>query len=216
MTDSPLPTQQGGVVALAAIIFIAWKLSQRRFSAIDDEPDIRWPELQQDAASLNPAGTHQTGGAGFEMGERRASDEWDARGPFLGAGTDDGRGSPAMYSSVALAEGGGYADGRPSYDPYLGAPANAYPPQHAQNGYYNPYGQQAFSESQGYVGGGAPAYLAGGTDPYADEKEDVAPVTAQQAPSVDNRRQSTAASHYSLGRDATSPPTRSDTLDRPY
>ena len=67
-----------GIVVLAAILFIIWRCTQRRFSEIEDGRDeIKWPELQPDGqnvsaatSTLNPMGTRRTGGAGMEMGER--------------------------------------------------------------------------------------------------------------------------------------------------
>lgn len=62
-----------GVLLIAAIGYAVYRLTQRRFSQLDDIGDeIKWPELQQDFAAtstLNPSGTRRTGGAGIEMGE---------------------------------------------------------------------------------------------------------------------------------------------------
>lgn len=68
---------------IVALVFLVWRLSQRRFSESDEtEDEIKWPELQPEgqtiaagASTLNPLGTRRTGGAGIEMGERDHS-EW--------------------------------------------------------------------------------------------------------------------------------------------
>lgn len=82
------------MVLFAAILFIVWRFTQRRFSDLDDGGDdikvrsrspspisfpthplcSQWPELQPDGqtvaantSTLNPMGTRRTGGAGIEM-----------------------------------------------------------------------------------------------------------------------------------------------------
>ncbi|KAK4050655.1 hypothetical protein OIV83_003381 [Microbotryomycetes sp. JL201] len=62
----------GGVVLLVAIIFVAYRLTQRRFSNLDDaDDDIKWPELlpggqevSNQTSTINPLGTRRTNGAG--------------------------------------------------------------------------------------------------------------------------------------------------------
>ncbi len=209
----------GGVVALAAIIFIAWKCSQRRFSSLDDDDaNIKWPELQRDGEGpLNPSATHRTGGAGIEMGERRGSDEWNAQEPFFPP-QHDGRMSPAPGAAGYGAGAGHSYSG--SYDPYLGAGgANAYPPHPAAQGYYDPYQQPAFADSRGNaIGGNSPvpsygfAGPAGAGGGYAEEKEEVG--QHEHA----SRRGSRTLSQMELAspeqaRNAALPPSRSQTYD---
>ncbi|SCV73564.1 BQ2448_7490 [Microbotryum intermedium] len=72
----------GGIILLASAIFIVYRLTQRRFSALEDEgAEIRWPELNPDGqevsantSTLYPLGTTRTGGAGVEMDNDKS--EW--------------------------------------------------------------------------------------------------------------------------------------------
>lgn len=75
----------GGAVALIGILFIAYRLSQRRFSNLDHaggQDEIKWPQLQMEgqmvaagASTLRPMGTRRTGGAGVGDDEDDRS-EW--------------------------------------------------------------------------------------------------------------------------------------------
>lgn len=84
---------QQGVVLLLGIVFVVYRMTQRRFGNLDDDGDeIRWPELQPDgqtiaagASTLNPLGTRRTGRAGVEMSERDGS-EWGGDGDVSGGG----------------------------------------------------------------------------------------------------------------------------------
>ena len=75
-----------GVLVLAALLFVIWRFTQRRFSDIDDgADDIKWPELQPDGqtaapntSTLNPMGTRRTGGAGIEMDGDVSKEEYDS------------------------------------------------------------------------------------------------------------------------------------------
>ena len=79
---------------LLLLVFLAWRLSQRRFSAIDDSADdILWPELRADgqmisnqASTLNPLGTRPTGGAGVAMGVEEDPVESESMGSHEGLG----------------------------------------------------------------------------------------------------------------------------------
>ncbi|KAK4696441.1 hypothetical protein P7C70_g8380, partial [Phenoliferia sp. Uapishka_3] len=115
----------GGVVVLVGVIFIVYRLTQRRFGSLDDDGDeIRWPELQPDgqtmaagASTLNPLGTRRREGAGVEMSER---DEWGGDGSGGGNGGDVYNNSPYGNSQDALYEPVQYSDspaGRPVGDP---------------------------------------------------------------------------------------------------
>ncbi|KAH9824393.1 hypothetical protein DFH28DRAFT_879439 [Melampsora americana] len=59
----------GGLAALAAVIFIVFRCTQRRFSELDDEDvAIKWPELvnrADDASTLNPLAARQAAGHGI-------------------------------------------------------------------------------------------------------------------------------------------------------
>ncbi|GAA5974342.1 hypothetical protein JCM11641_006748 [Rhodosporidiobolus odoratus] len=96
----------GGVVLVSGLLLMAWRLTQRRFSDLDDNADFRWPELQPDGqgvsaglTTLNPQGTRRTGGAGIEMEKDKYEEdvsEW--------AGGADG--SPRVGGGVGGGEGG--------------------------------------------------------------------------------------------------------------
>ncbi|BGP26884.1 hypothetical protein Rt10032_c20g6392 [Rhodotorula toruloides] len=57
----------GGVVVVAALVFVVYRMTQRRFSSLDNDDleEIKWPELQGDNATstLKPLDTHRTIGA---------------------------------------------------------------------------------------------------------------------------------------------------------
>ncbi|KAM0750378.1 hypothetical protein T439DRAFT_326344 [Meredithblackwellia eburnea MCA 4105] len=131
----------GGVIALVGIIFVIYRLSQRRFSSLDNDADeIKWPELNPDGTSaatstLNPLGTRRTGGAGVEMSERDGQSEYGGEG-----GTSYGT-SGQYHSRTSSYEPIHYSDAPPAgdpayYDPYLGPSAAPYPPP--QNIYHQP------------------------------------------------------------------------------
>lgn len=70
----------GGVLLLSAGIFVVYRLTQKRFSDLNDGvEEIKWPELRPDGhtaatSTLNPQGTRRLGGAGVEM--ERDGSEW--------------------------------------------------------------------------------------------------------------------------------------------
>lgn len=60
-----------GVAVLGLILFIVWKMKQKRFSSFDDDDDvdgIKWPELNRhgESAMNLPLPAKPTGGHGFE------------------------------------------------------------------------------------------------------------------------------------------------------
>ncbi|GAA5895821.1 hypothetical protein JCM6882_001389 [Rhodosporidiobolus microsporus] len=136
----------GGVLVVAGILLVVWRMTQRRFSDLDHDNDaIKWPELHAGdqtvspgLTTLNPQGTRRTGGAGFEMEKDRFGDddddrgsEWGAGSPRLGAvGAGGGlRGKESAYFEreapyeVQYAGAAGMGGQRGSYyDPYLGGP----------------------------------------------------------------------------------------------
>ncbi|GAA6022015.1 hypothetical protein JCM10207_002407 [Rhodosporidiobolus poonsookiae] len=130
----------GGVVVIAGLVLVIWRMTQRRFSDLDHHnEEIKWPELQPDGqtvspglTTLNPQGTRRTGGAGIEMEKDRFDGD---------DGSEWGEGSPRVGGGAGLTHGpngseffdqpGGYnlpyeGGQRGSYyDPYLGAPSPA-------------------------------------------------------------------------------------------
>lgn len=174
---------------LVAAIYLVYRLSQRRFSNLDDgDMDIKWPELNPEGqevsastSTLNPLGTRRTGGAGVDMGDGDSEfpDEMSQRGGLASSGTSFHNRQPS-YEQLAMAD---YGHSQAGYDPYLGAsaapfppPANIYPPsQYAPTYYSNPYtdagqSQEALSSaySQGYAGA-AGAVSSGTRSPPVDE-----------------------------------------------
>ncbi|GAA5821635.1 hypothetical protein JCM11251_000945 [Rhodosporidiobolus azoricus] len=111
----------GGVVLLAGLLLVIWRMTQRRFSDLDNGHDeIKWPELQPDGqtvspglTTLNPQGTRRTGGAGFEMEKDRFGEDEEG---------DDAEGRGLHEVQYAGAAGMGGQRGS-YYDPYLGGPA---------------------------------------------------------------------------------------------
>ncbi|GAA5847221.1 hypothetical protein JCM9279_006141 [Rhodotorula babjevae] len=182
----------GGIAALAALLYVGYRLTQRRFSNLDaDGDDIRWPELQPDGganlATLNPQGTRRTGGAGFAMekdddeSDDDDGDELDRKGAGAAGGEwAAGEGSPRVGAGVGAGAGGHYGmghngseaaflegqGGHSSYEQYEGAyglPPHS--PQHgARSSYYDPYLPQAHSSDPALVPLSHAATAAG---PYA-------------------------------------------------
>ncbi|KAL8279519.1 hypothetical protein RQP46_008081 [Phenoliferia psychrophenolica] len=144
----------GGVVVLAAIIFIVWKCTQRRFGNLDDDGDE--PDGQTIAAgtsTLNPLGTRRTGRAGVEMSERDGMSDWGGEGEGGGSNADlagAGLAGAQFGSRQSLYEPVQFSDAHaglnqgpnPYYDPYLGPSAAPHPPPQVlyppQTGAYPP------------------------------------------------------------------------------
>ncbi|GAA5895820.1 hypothetical protein JCM8208_005096 [Rhodotorula glutinis] len=156
----------GGIALLAALLYVGYRLTQRRFSNLDaDGDDIRWPELQPDGganlATLNPQGTRRTGGAGFAMEKDRDDDddEFDDEGDDeldrKGAGATGGEwaaaeGSPRVGAGVGAGAGGHYGlghnaseaaffkgqGGHSPYEQYEGAYGQVQSPQQGARGSY--------------------------------------------------------------------------------
>lgn len=159
----------GGVAVLGAIIFIVYRLSQRRFSNLDDEgEDIKWPELQPDGqeisastSTLNPLGTRRTGGAGVEMGDgSEFGDEMSHSGMSGGAISMHAR--QPSYEQLAMADYSHQTGAQGVYDPYLGASAAPYPPP------ANLYPPQQF----GGFGGSAGGHYGGDMGGYHDQSQE--------------------------------------------
>lgn len=125
----------GGVVLIGAIVFIVWKLSQRRFADLDDTVnEIKWPELNPDgqtvsshAATLNPLATRRTGGAGIEMKGDGTDSEWDDAASVNRF---------AAVSSGDVVYGGPGAGASYNYMPvgYGASPSMPRPPQYCESG----------------------------------------------------------------------------------
>ncbi|GAA6033265.1 hypothetical protein JCM8097_003024 [Rhodosporidiobolus ruineniae] len=178
----------GGVVVVAAIVFVVYRMTQRRFSSLDDEDAIVWPELQQDGglisantSTLKPLETRARDGHGVGDDGDGAS-EWGGGGAGdLGAGSIYGAGAAghkrresqgtllgynanqhsrqASYEALAMADSGGYgAAGAGQHYDPFLGPA-AYPPLHAAGGIVYP----PTPPQQGYLPPGAGAYGSPGS-----------------------------------------------------
>ncbi|GAA5885266.1 hypothetical protein JCM16303_005978 [Sporobolomyces ruberrimus] len=174
----------GGIVVILIGAFVVYRLSQRRFSNLDDNVDeIKWPELQPDGqtvsmatSTLRPLDTHRTGGAG--IGDD--GDEWDSSEPFMANGTAGGAGGmgerryssgtmlsmsqnahEASYEQLAMADQGGYPSHQPQghYDPFLGPSSAPYPPPQ------NVYPPSPYTSSPSLSGspkpGSSPSFTSG-------------------------------------------------------
>lgn len=137
-----------GIVAVLAGAYVIYRMTQRRFSNLDENLDeIKWPELQPDGqtvstntSTLKPLDTHRTGGAG--IGDD--GDEWDTSEPFMANNNQGGdrryssgtllsmsQGNhDASYEQLAMIDQGGYASQghQGHYDPFLGSSSAPYPP----------------------------------------------------------------------------------------
>lgn len=121
--SSPAFARSQGIAVLAALLYVGYRLTQRRFSNLDaDGDDIRWPELQPDGggnlATLNPQGTRRTGGAGFAMekdddeSDDEDGDELDRKGAAATGGEwAAAEGSPRVGAGVGAGAGGHYGMG---------------------------------------------------------------------------------------------------------
>ncbi|KAI0044176.1 hypothetical protein FA95DRAFT_1562543 [Auriscalpium vulgare] len=60
----------GGVAVLVIIAFFVWKFTRKRFSDLDDNEAIKWPELNTHGGEPTgvPLPVNRTGGAGFDTG----------------------------------------------------------------------------------------------------------------------------------------------------
>lgn len=189
----------GGVVLVVAIVFVVWRLTQRRFSSLDEvEDDIKWPELNPEGtetSTINPLGTHPTGRAGV-------GDDGDDNESMDGKHNRSGSGSmlagthtrQASYEQLGMTDSQGhYASTGPNYDPYLGAsaapfpaPQNIYPPPPAS---YHHQQQQQYGQQQQqhhYIGGSpAPTY----SSLSQEYQESLAARSGSQYGSNDDHRQ---------------------------
>ncbi|WAR52502.1 hypothetical protein PtB15_1B944 [Puccinia triticina] len=116
----------GGLAGIAAVVFIVFRCTQRRFSDLDDEDvAIKWPELvnrAEDPSTLNPLAARP--GVGHGIGED--DDQTDEK--------------PRLYSHDIAMESLHSDQRHPGmYDSYQAYPPP--PPLHPQehNGYYDPY-----------------------------------------------------------------------------
>ncbi|BGP19283.1 hypothetical protein JCM10213_008198 [Rhodosporidiobolus nylandii] len=183
----------GGVVLLAGIVLVGWRLTQRRFSDLDNVDELRWPDLQPDGqtvspglTTLNPAGTKRTGGAGFEM-EKDLHDE-DGGSEWGGSPrVNGGAGYEVPYGGQAGGQRGSYYDpypgtAPPPNDAYLGPsaapyppPSNIYPPHPAA-----PPMRSASPYMYGNTAHAASASFSNPHLPYPGSSEDVTPLTGGQ------------------------------------
>lgn len=156
----------GGVAVVTALVFLIYRLTQRRFSRLndDDVDDIKWPDLLPDGqeisattSTLKPLDTHRTNGAG--VGDDGMTE--------YGGEAGSGGGDPRMYGFAGGPVGGVYA---PVSDERRASSATLL----SQRAYHDPYAagtsfadhsRQASYEQLAMVDGGADAY-AHGYDPF--------------------------------------------------
>jgi len=120
----------GGVAALGVIAFFIWKFTRKRFSDLEDNEEIKWPELNahNEPAGLSSARTGDTGfGAGAAGGDILRADSR--------AGTYEG--SLAATSTTELYAAGAHQD------PYAIPPLPQFNPNQPYrddpNAFYDPY-----------------------------------------------------------------------------
>ncbi|GAA5837253.1 hypothetical protein JCM11251_004946 [Rhodosporidiobolus azoricus] len=165
----------GGVVVVALGVFVVYRMTQRRFSSLDNDDleEIKWPELQADGqilstntSTLRPLDTHRTGGAGVgddgasEYGGANGGRDMGASGVYGAVGLNRHQSQSALldggalgmthsrqasYEQLAMADSGG------AYGPNSGA------------GHYDPFlGPAAYPPLQGQgMVYPPPQYLAG-------------------------------------------------------
>ena len=77
----------GGIVGLAAILFLGYRCTNRRFSDLDEDGGnvIRWPEIlkrnEDETTTLNPLGTKRrdgVAGIGIEMDENSSVSDFNS------------------------------------------------------------------------------------------------------------------------------------------
>lgn len=179
----------GGVVLVSALVFLAYRLTRRRFASLDDGDEmdeIKWPDLLPDGqeisaatTTLMPLQTHRTGGAG--VGD---DDDQDGGGMRYSDGDLSGlRGSGEGFAFGPAGPGAAYA---PLSNPHrtsssstanlLSHAPNASPPTQYPDPYASyTYGgggggpdthsRSASREQLAMIDGGAAAF-ARGYDPY--------------------------------------------------
>ncbi|EPQ31135.1 uncharacterized protein PFL1_01324 [Pseudozyma flocculosa PF-1] len=155
----------GGVLILAALVFLYMKFGGKRFDGLDDnDTDIKWPELKQDpdSAAMQPLPARRTGGAGFDMGEDSDNGHDGGYGSSL-KGRDSFTGSTTALAAAApgypvndahYAAGGmdaGYMAHQPAMQP--GQFYDMYPQNtggsmagDAQGGYHGGYNDSAMQQ----------------------------------------------------------------------
>ncbi|GAA6016760.1 hypothetical protein JCM10207_003243 [Rhodosporidiobolus poonsookiae] len=165
----------GGVIVVGALVFVVYRMTQRRFSSIDDEPyEIKWPELQADGqnvstntSTLRPLDTHRTGGAGVGDDDASTYGGGDmGAGSIYGAGAGAGAHGRAGSQSTLLGMGAMTHSRQASYERLAMADSGGYPSMGGPGGHYDPFlGPAAYPPMQGPPSGGIvyppPHYLAG-------------------------------------------------------
>ncbi|KAJ1307205.1 hypothetical protein OPQ81_001320 [Rhizoctonia solani] len=108
----------GSIAGLLIILLIVWKLTNKRFSDLEDTGDddaIKWPELNKDSAAMTP------------IPARPSTRATGAETDTLGADFDrqSAAHSAADLSYPPYSDDPGYGARPQYYDPYGGAPADA-------------------------------------------------------------------------------------------
>lgn len=107
----------GSIAVLIVILLIVWKLSNKRFSDLEDTGDdaIKWPELNKDSAAMTPLPARPTGRSGVD-------DNFDAQSSAANSTADLAGAHYQPYSDDP-----GYGARPAYYDPYGGVPGSARP-----------------------------------------------------------------------------------------
>ncbi|KAG8690827.1 hypothetical protein FRC08_010345 [Ceratobasidium sp. 394] len=135
----------GGIAVLIVVLLIVWKLTNKRFSDLEDTGDdaIKWPELNKDSAAMTPLPARPTGRSGVETS---ALDDFDSQS--AAHSTADLTGTHYQPYS----DDPGYGARPQYYDPYGGAAAAARPyasPPGSHDGDHKNWGGPA--DGQGYA-----------------------------------------------------------------
>ncbi|KAG0151877.1 hypothetical protein CROQUDRAFT_402416 [Cronartium quercuum f. sp. fusiforme G11] len=110
----------GGLAALAAVIFIVFRCTQRRFSELDDEDvAIKWPELvnrADDSSTLNPLAARQAAGHGVgDDGEEEKPGMSPGQGPYSDTLHRGDTVQSTLYSNGSYGAGPGAYGEHPGY-----------------------------------------------------------------------------------------------------
>lgn len=144
---------------ISAIVFLVYRLTQRRFSNLDDGDidEIKWPDLLPDGqdisattTTLMPLSTHRTNGAGV-------GDDGMTEYGGEGGGSGAGRSMSGVYAPVS--------DGRRQSTATLLSQQGYHDP-YANGTSFADYSRQASYEQLAMADGGAHAF-SHGYDPFA-------------------------------------------------
>ncbi|KAG9122604.1 hypothetical protein FRC07_000951 [Ceratobasidium sp. 392] len=131
----------GSIAVLIVILLIVWKLTNKRFSDLEDTGDdaIKWPELNKDSAAMTPLPTRPTARSGADTS---TLDKFDTQSAA--------QSTAELYQPYS--DDPGYGARPQYYDPYGGAPGSTRPyasPPGSHDGDHKNWGVPA--EGQGYA-----------------------------------------------------------------